>query len=266
MKRSTKFLIKCDLFLLLCCIFLTAANFISSPNAQIKRPSTAASHTKSIQPDSTANTAAYTSTSSDDNPSAADQNIQTEDTLDDSWYLILVNKWNYIPDDYEVELTELSNGQAVDSRIYPALQEMFDAARAEGLYPVVGSGYRTFDKQQSLLDDKIVWYESQGYSPEEAKEKAEAWVAIPGTSEHQLGISVDINADSFRSSSDEVYNWLNENSYKYGFIRRYPPDKTEITGVINEPWHYRYVGITDAAKIYQQGICLEEYLDAVHEQ
>lgn len=179
----------------------------------------------------------------------------------DAWHLILANRWNHIPDDYKVELTELSNGQRVDTRIYPALQEMFDAARNAGIYPVVASGYRTAQYQQSLMDDKIMEYKAQGYSAAKAQELAEEWVAVPGTSEHQLGIAVDINADTAKSTSDEVYEWLNKNSYQYGFILRYPPDKTDITGTIYEPWHYRYVGVEAATEIYTQGICLEEYLE-----
>jgi len=180
---------------------------------------------------------------------------------DNGWNLILVNRDNYIPDNYEVDLTELSNGEKVNSKIYPELQEMFNAARAEGLHLFVAAGYRTEGKQQELLDEKIEAYENEGYSKSEAKNLAEQWVAIPGTSEHQLGIAVDINADTTKSSSDEVYNWLEENGYKYGFIKRYPSDKTDITGVINEPWHYRYVGKEAAQKIYSQGICLEEYIN-----
>ena len=178
-----------------------------------------------------------------------------------SWGLILVNKWNPIPNDYKVELTALSNGTLVGSRIYPALQKMFDSARADNVYPIVASGYRTTEEQQSLMEEKINEYKNEGYPAEEAKEKAEAWVAIPGTSEHQLGIAVDINADGIHSTGDDVYTWLSQNAFKYGFINRYPPDKTEITGVINEPWHYRYIGVTAATEIKNKGICLEEYLE-----
>lgn len=179
-----------------------------------------------------------------------------------AWCLILVNKWNYIPDDYKVKLIELANGESVDTRIYPALQEMFDNAKSDNIYPIVASGYRTSEKQQSLMDEKINDYENEGYSAEEAKAKAETWVAVPGTSEHQLGIAVDINADGIHSTGEEVYEWLGENSYRFGFINRYPSDKTEITGINNEPWHYRYVGIAVATEIYNQGVCLEEYLNS----
>ncbi|MFR1885833.1 MAG: D-alanyl-D-alanine carboxypeptidase family protein [Blautia sp.] len=182
---------------------------------------------------------------------------------DNGWNLILVNRDNYIPADYEVQLTELSNGEKVDSRIYPELQEMFNAARAQGFGLFVRGGYRTQEEQQQLLDEKIEAYENEGKSKSEAKKLAEQWAAIPGTSEHQLGIAVDINADTTKSSSDDVYNWLAENAHTYGFIKRYPSNKTDITGVINEPWHYRYVGKEAALKIYSQGICLEEYIDTL---
>lgn len=182
---------------------------------------------------------------------------------DNGWNLILVNRDSYIPDDYQVELTELSNGKKVDSRIYPELQEMFNDARAQGYGLFVREGYRTQEEQQQLMDEKIEAYENEEKSKSEAKKLAEQWVAIPGTSEHQLGIAVDINADTTKSSSDDVYNWLAENAHTYGFIKRYPSNKTDITGVINEPWHYRYVGKEAASKIYSQGICLEEYIDTL---
>lgn len=182
---------------------------------------------------------------------------------DNGWNLILVNRDSYIPDDYQVELTELSNGKKVDSRIYPELQEMFNDARAQGYGLFVREGYRTQEEQQQLMDEKIEAYENEGKSKSEAKKLAEQWVAIPGTSEHQLGIAVDINADTTKSSSDDVYNWIAENAHTYGFIKRYPSNKTDITGVINEPWHYRYVGKEAASKIYSQGICLEEYIDTL---
>ena len=97
------------------------------------------------------------------------------------------------------------------------------------------------------------------------KAEAEVWVALPGASEHQLGLAADINADGIRSAGYEVYDWLEENSCQYGFIRRYPEEKTEITGVENEPWHYRYVGVEAATDMKNTGLCLEEYLEAMEE-
>lgn len=151
-------------------------------------------------------------------------------TADESrgWNLILVNRDNYIPKNYEIELTTLSNSEQVDSRIYPDLQAMFDDARASGLQLFVRAGYRTREEQQALLDEKIEAYQNEGYSKSEAEKLAKEWVAVPGTSEHQLGIAVDINADTSVCSSDAVYSWLAENAYKYGFINRYPPPIKKI--------------------------------------
>lgn len=180
---------------------------------------------------------------------------------DEEWSLILVNADNPVPEDYSISLTELSNGQFVDSRIYPDLQKMFDDMREQEIFPVVGEGYRTHEAQQKMMNDKIQAYINGGFNPKSAKSLAEAEVAAPGTSEHELGIAVDINADKERSSNDQVYEWLAENAYKYGFIRRYPPGKFSVTGIDFEPWHYRYVGAYHAEKIYSQGLCLEEYLE-----
>lgn len=189
--------------------------------------------------------------------------FRKEATTEHGWNLILVNSQYYVPDDYESELLTLSNGERVDERIYPALQNMFDTMRAEGVYPVVASGYRSEETQKELLENKILAYMSEGYSEAEAEDLALDWVAEPGTSEHQLGIAVDINAEENKSSSDEVYSWLESNSYKFGFIYRYPPDKIEITGIANEPWHYRYVGKQAAEEIYFSGVCLEEYIETL---
>lgn len=150
---------------------------------------------------------------------------------------------------------EVPGGEKVDRRIYDPLMEVLEDAAAENLGPIVVSGFRTQEKQQRLYDEKIQTYQSQGYSKAESVELAEQWVARPGTSEHQLGLAVDINGATY-----DIYLWLQENSYKYGFIFRYPGSKTELTGVAEEVWHYRYVGIQAAAEIYEQGLCLEEYV------
>ena len=176
------------------------------------------------------------------------------------WNLILVNKNHKIQYNYSPELIELSNGEKVDARIYPDLQKMFDDARAAGLQLFVRDGYRTGDEQKAIMNDKIAAYETEGYSKKEAKALAKTYVAEPGTSEHELGLSVDINAESSGASQDAVYEWLDENAYKYGFIKRYPADKTDITGIDNEPWHYRYVGYEAAKEMKEQNLCLEEYL------
>lgn len=181
---------------------------------------------------------------------------QASDT-DTPWQLTLVNQQNPIPADYEPNLVRVPGGESVDRRIYEPLMQMLEAAREGNLgeLPLVVSGYRTARTQQKLYDDKINEYKKEGYSESEAAELAGQWVAVPGYSEHQLGLAVDINGAAY-----DVYLWLQENSYKYGFIFRYPGNKTDLTGVAEEVWHYRYVGVEAAAEIYEQGICLEEYL------
>lgn len=174
------------------------------------------------------------------------------------WNLTLVNRWNPLPEDYDLHLVDVPGGEKVDERIYEPLMAMLEAAEREGLGPFVASGYRTQEKQQSLYDEKIQEYRAQGYSAEEAVRQAQRWVAVPGTSEHQLGIAVDINGAVW-----EVYPWLQANSYKYGFIFRYPGEKTSLTGTAEEVWHYRYVGVEAAAQIYERGLCLEEYLETL---
>lgn len=176
------------------------------------------------------------------------------------WCLILVNAEHTIPESYEAALLELSNGRFVDERIYPDLQQMFDDARVDGVYPTVGEGYRTHQAQEEIMENKVNEYIAQGYSDRDAEKLAKEWVAEPGTSEHELGLALDINAAEGEDPW-EVYSWLADNAYRYGFILRYPSGKENITGIDYEPWHYRYVGKDAASDIYRQGITLEEYLE-----
>ena len=198
---------------------------------------------------------------------AADTSDRTSGSTDDNmttssdWCLLLVNSTHPLADDYSVDLTELRNGQSVDTRILSDLQEMFDAARSEDIYPIVSDAYRTREDQQTLMDDVIQNYEDEGYSSEEASSKAEQVIAKPGTSEHETGLAIDIAGDDdYDQDTDSVLEWMNSNAYKYGFILRYPSGKESVTGAEAENDHYRYVGKEAAKVIHDQGICLEEYL------
>ncbi len=186
----------------------------------------------------------------------------------DSWNLILVNKDNPVPEGYIDNVTLIRNKDnnfTVDSRCYDALLQMLNDCRKAGLRPFVCSSYRTVEKQQELFDNEIAIFRSWGYTANAAYTLAARQVALPGTSEHHTGLAVDIvdkNNQILDSNQEKtaVQRWLMENSYKYGFILRYPNNKSDITGIIYEPWHYRYVGKEDALKIYKSGLCLEEYL------
>ena len=196
--------------------------------------------------------------------------IQTSVTYDDGhivisdndvWEQTLVNRWNKIPENYEFELLTLDNGKQIDERIYESLQRMFDDARSQDVFPYVTEAYRSNDEQVEMMQIYIDSFIEQEYDEETAREMAEAYVALPGTSEHQLGLALDINADmNISGDSQPVYDWLAENAYRYGFILRYPEGKENITGINYEPWHYRYVGEECAGEIYREGLCLEEYL------
>lgn len=204
--------------------------------------------------DASSDTAADTSDQT--SGSAADNTTTSSD-----WRLILVNSTHPLADDYSVDLTELRNGQSVDTRILSDLQEMFDAARSEDIYPIVSDAYRTREDQQTLMDDVIQNYEDEGYSSEEASSKAEQVIAKPGTSEHETGLAIDIAGDDdYDQDTDSVLEWMNSNAYKYGFILRYPSGKESVTGAEAENDHYRYVGKEAAQVMHDQGICLEEYL------
>ena len=185
----------------------------------------------------------------------------------EDWALILVNKDHPLPEDFRVpEFTQLVNGHSIDKRAYPALQRMMDGCRAAGLEPTICSSYRTWEKQEELFERKVQSCLSSASSREEAEEQAAFWVARPGTSEHQAGLAVDI-VDKSHQTLDQgqeetlVQNWLMEHCADYGFILRYPTEKSELTGVGYEPWHYRYVGEDAAGEIMSRGLCLEEYLE-----
>lgn len=173
--------------------------------------------------------------------------------------LILVNTSHPLPENYTVDLVQLSNGKQVASLIYPDLQRMFDAARAQGIYPTVTEGYRTHEDQVDMMQAYVDRYIAEGYSESDAQAMALDYVAVPGTSEHELGIAADINSQD-RNADWDVYAWLKDNAHNYGFILRYPEGKEDITGIGYEPWHYRYVGDEAAREIYERQITLEEYL------
>lgn len=199
-------------------------------------------------------------------PGRSAVNTDMTDEDDNSWKFVLINREHPVPDDWVTDLVKLKNGQFADSRVMPELQQMMDDARNEGLNPYICSGYRTFEKQQSLYESRIRSYEEQGYSYDEAVDMTEEWVAYPGTSEHESGLAFDIVSDSMQEldsdqADTDVQQWLMKNSWRYGFILRYPEDKKDITGIGYEPWHYRYVGKEAAEEIFRKGICLEEYLE-----
>lgn len=180
--------------------------------------------------------------------------------------IVLVNPWNYVPVDYTVELKKLDSNYQVAVEAYDDLQLMLADCKAGGGRPVICSAYRTQEYQENLYNKKVKKLVASGLSQEQAEQEAGTVVAVPGTSEHQLGLALDI-IDYYNWTLDEsqehtkTQQWLMANSWQYGWILRYPNGKSESTGIIYEPWHYRYVGREIAAEIHELGLCLEEYLD-----
>ncbi len=178
----------------------------------------------------------------------------------ENWNLILVNQNNFMPENYSFNKTTVGDGFEIDERIYDDLQNMFNDMRAAEIYPQINSAYRNPEQQQEIMDNKIAEYVSKGLPEFMAKSKAKKTVAQVGTSEHETGLALDIAAQDDLSTDWEVYNWLAKNAHNYGFIMRYPEDKTKTTGIDYEPWHYRYVGKEIANEITSNNLCLEEYL------
>lgn len=197
-----------------------------------------------------------------------EQEEELKEELPDDWNLILVNRTHPLPDDFEVELKSIEGGHKIDARAYDDYTAMVQAARKEGVYVYVTSSYRSMDKQISLHEAKIEEGVMMGYSYVAAKERAAEVVAVPGTSEHQAGLALDFVSSEYRRLDEKQENtkgfqWLKEHCYDYGFILRYPNGKTESTGIIYEPWHFRYVGLKAAKEIKASGQTLEEYLGAI---
>ena len=192
----------------------------------------------------------------------------------EDWQLLLVNPWHTVPEGYEIKLATLSNGLQVDERIYDDLDDMLSDCREAGLNPIVCSAYRTEATPTRLYpiipvsgyrpqtEQQAIWDDTRA---REGDAFTRQYVALPGCSEHQTGLALDIVAAGYQILDEEQEDtaeqkWLMENSWKYGFILRYPSEKSDITGIGYEPWHYRYVGKAAAADIYRTGVCLEEYL------
>ncbi len=180
---------------------------------------------------------------------------------------ILVNPWNYVPSDYSVKLSKYGDYK-VAKICLSSLKEMLSDCKNAGNQPLVTSAYRTNSYQANLYKNRVQRFLDQGYSRKKAETEAAKRVAVPGTSEHELGLAVDItdasytNLDSKQENTD-AQKWLMANSWKYGFILRYPNGKTSVTGIIYEPWHYRYVGVELATELHNSGLCLEEYFASI---
>lgn len=200
---------------------------------------------------------------------AADYEMERQEELvikpEDMWCLILTNAEYPVPEDYVVTLKDVpGTDQKIDERIYEPLMNMLEAMKAEGLSPVVCSGYRTLDKQEKLFNRKVSAYVKKGRSKEESYALARQTLSIPGSGEHCLGLAVDFYTRSYHQlerafEKTPEGKWLREHAQDYGFTLRYDEGKEEITGIEYEPWHFRYVGVDVARYLKEHNLSLEEF-------
>lgn len=188
--------------------------------------------------------------------------------LEEDWKLMLISKREPVPLDYTFELGMIQGEIRADIRILEEANEMLKEARKEGIFLVICSPYRDYDRQEMLFNQKVKSYMEQGMSFMEAYIQSSHTIAVPGASEHQVGLALDIVCSTHYRLDEafgdtEAGKWLAENSYQYGFILRYPKDKEEITGIEYEPWHFRYVGKEAAKEMTEQKLTLEEYVEQV---
>lgn len=207
----------------------------------------------------------------------SDKKAERAEELSKLDILILVNPWTPLPEDFNIELAYVNDyapelaahndNEQMEKHAAEALAEMVRDCRAAGNGAYICSAFRPHEKQVLLFENKVDRVIGEGYSPEEAPEIAAQAVAVPGTSEHELGLSTDILDESYPYLNEQqvqtgTQQWLMEHCWEYGYILRYPNGTSDVTGIIFEPWHYRYVGDDFAKEIHDSGLPLEQYLEA----
>lgn len=258
-------------------------NTTSDPNvtsSQVETTSSVVDSTSSVTSSASSNSDATSTTSSvssvvsnntTSNNSSQTQSQPTEEY--NKWYLKLANPDNSVSKEFinNVNKAKINSkftsgadsSKYLDSRIVDKFNAMCQAALNDGVSLISVSAYRTYSYQNTLYNNRVnrCMNENSSLSREEAKKIAATIVAVPGTSEHHLGLAVDINSVEETFENTKAFRWLQENAADYGFIMRYPKDKQHITKIIYEPWHYRYVGVEHAKEMLRLDMCMEEYLD-----
>ena len=178
------------------------------------------------------------------------------------WSLVVVNGTRAMPEGYKPQLVSVAGTDVqMDYRVAPYYTAMYEAAKKDGITLTPYSGYRSYERQKRNYNNLTEKYMTQyNLSREDAAIKAATVILPPGTSEHNLGLAMDIcnTYDSFANQKE--YAWLVEHAHEYGFILRYTAEKQPVTGIVPEPWHWRFVGVEYATEIKESGLCLEEWL------
>ncbi|MGN1030474.1 MAG: M15 family metallopeptidase [Butyricicoccaceae bacterium] len=258
--KKTSFALWCTLFLALIVILIVIGRFCGIPFWQTK-------HSESSDAQQTMQ---QTTLDAKNNQTDADKQELIAVCPDlSAWNMVLVNDENPVPDDYQFELSTVDGNSTesyeFDSRAADALTEMLDAGCEEGLELYIVSTYRTPEHQEELFNQKISEYEAQGKTEEEAIAAAAEIVTPSKCSEHNIGLAADILGSGYSIldsgfADTDAGKWLAEHCTEYGFILRYPENKTEQTGITFEPWHFRYVGKEAAQYITKNDLCLEEFI------
>ena len=180
----------------------------------------------------------------------------------DDWRITLVNKDNLLPENYQITLADIDDERKFDSRAINYLNDMLEDMKNDVKDDFwVQSAYRDPEYQEKIFNEKKQEYLDDGLSEERAELLTSKTINKPLTSEHNLGLSVDFNYVNTSFDETDAFKWLQENAEKYGFILRYKKEKEDITKIIYEPWHWRFVGEEHAKKMNELDMCLEEYID-----
>lgn len=190
-----------------------------------------------------------------------DNNTPTNDTEITDPFLLLVNYENPLPSDFKITPKIIRGDVEVDDKIYDALDRLLKDSESAGVNLWLSSGYRSVELQESILDREVEKGESQGLTSDAAKNTALQTIAEPGYSEHHTGLAVDFNSVTAEFEETDEYEWLKENAENYGFIQRYSEEKVHLTKILEEVWHFRYVGVEHAKEMNRLNMCLEEYID-----
>lgn len=253
------------IFIVCSCAALSGCSYIGDIGAEpakTKPAATTAQPAMNGEPDTTPEETVF-----DENSG----NAELSDN-DGDWALYVVGNDNPLPDGFTVVTKPVQGQRELDVRCADYAIAMINAAAEDGIRLKVSSAYRSVQKQQENIEMYIEWYMSMGDSYETASEKTYSMVAVPGCSEHNAGLAMDIESEDYFDTHAELetdfdtmpeFDWLYANAHRFGFIMSYPKGLEDITGFPYEPWHYRYVGIEHATAIYERGITLKEYIDSL---
>lgn len=227
------------------------------------------SYTASVSEEAVVSSVVSSTVSTADLEDVSSEPLKNGELNSDFSNLLLVNGNNPLPEDYDYEgnLTIIDQKylcgyrNQMDKDAYIFAKAMLDAAWKDNVELYILSPYRSFSTQSALFENEVKTHLNGSTTREQAEIKASAEVARPGTSEHHTGLAVDFNSVETHFEDTEAFLWLKEHGEEYGFIMRYAEDKQDLTGVIYEPWHWRFVGIKHAKEINRLGMCLEEYIE-----